>query len=207
MIASPLYRFLGLVFLILPAAFIVWHALASVLAAPAVWAAGKMLTLWLPDLVANAHLEGTIMVVVSQFGDAGGRIVELANADFQIGFQQDTRLLSYSIPFFAALHFATPMTHSLERFARSLLVLWILMTLGLVAVALKNLMVTLGSVAFDNGALPPAPLIALLYQFSVLIVPTVAPLCLWAWEARRLPAFQALLPPGLLSRQPPVDPG
>ena len=146
------------------------------------------------------------MVMASQFGEAGGQIVPLNEAEFQFGFHQETRLLSYSIPFFAALHFATPMQNSLERFARALLVLWVLMVLGLVAVGLKNLMVTLGNVAFDNGALPPAPLIGLLYQFSVLIVPTVAPLCLWAWEARSLPAFQALLPASIFPSQAPVEP-
>jgi hypothetical protein len=133
------------------------------------------------------------MVLTTHYGEAGGQLVPLADAEFQIGFNQDTRLLSYSIPFYAALHFASSVDNAMERFGRGLLVLWLLMVVGLIFVSLKNLMVALGEVAFAEGVLPPPAAIALLYQFSVLMVPTVAPLCLWAWGARNSPVVRELV--------------
>ena len=190
---KPGSRLLLWIVLLLPACFIVWHALASVLAAPAVYAAGELLLLWLPRLIEGYSLQGTTMVLTTQYGETGGQLVPLAEAEFQIGFNQDTRLLSYSIPFYAALHFASSVDNAMERFGRGLLVLWLLMVVGLIFVSLKNLMVALGEVAFTEGVLPPPAAIALLYQFSVLMVPTVAPLCLWAWGARNSPAIRKLV--------------
>jgi len=200
---SPRLRLLLWIFLLLPASFIVWHALASVLAAPAVFLAGEILELWLPHLVESYSLQSTTMVVGTQFGDTDGTLVRLENADFQVAFNQDTRLLSYSIPFFAALHFASSLDNPMERFGRGLVVLWLLMVFGLICVTLKNLMVTLGEIAFAQGGLPPAPLIALMYQFSVLMIPPVAPLCLWAWECRDSPAMRALV--GMTAAKAPQD--
>ncbi len=204
---KPGTRVLLKVFLLIPACFIVWHALASVLAAPAVYVAGELLQAWLPRLIESSALQGTDMVLGTHYGEAAGELVPLAQAEFQIGFSQDTRLLSYSIPFYAALHFASSLDNSLERFGRGLLVLWLLMIFGLVFVSLKNLMVVLGELAFAEGALPPPAAIGLLYQFSVLIVPPVAPLCLWAWEARSSPIIAKLVSAaaGRRTPQPPRE--
>lgn len=189
----PRARFLLWVFLLLPASFLVWHALASLLSAPAVYLAGEILELWLPQLIESYTLQGTTMVAATQFGDVNGTVVSLADADYQIAFNQDTRLLSYSIPFFAALHFASSLDNPIERFGRALVVIWLLMVFGLICITLKNLMVTLGDVAFSHGALPPPALIALLYQFNVLMIPALAPLCLWAWECRDSPTVRSLV--------------
>ena len=190
---KPGSRLLLWIVLLLPACFIVWHALASLLAAPAVFLAGEILQLWLPRLIEDYALQGTTMMLTTQYGENGGQLVPLADAEFQIAFNQDTRLLSYSIPFYAALHFASSVDNAMERFGRGLLVLWLLMVIGLIFVSLKNLMVALGELAFTEGVLPPPAAIALLYQFSVLMVPTVAPLCLWAWGARNGPVIRDLV--------------
>lgn len=182
----------GLAALLLPATFLVWHTLGSVFAAPPVWLCGKLLALWLPDLVANTSLEQTTLLLESTLGESQGLLLPAAEAGNALAFRQDTRIFSYSIPFFAALHFATPLRHSLERFARGLLVLWLLITLGLLCASLKDLMLGLGDRLFETGGLlPPPAAIGLAYQFSVLIVPVLAPVLLWAWESRRQPFFEA----------------
>ncbi len=187
----------GLAALLLPATFLLWHALGSVIAAPPVWLCGKLLTLWLPDLVAGASLQQTALLLESTLGERGGVLMSAAEAGNALAFRQDTRIFSYAIPFFAALHFATPLTHSLERFARGLLLLWLLITLGLLCASLKHLMLGLGDRLFETAALLPPPAgIGLAYQFSVLIVPTLAPVLLWAWESRQLPFFEATFNPG-----------
>ena len=193
MARNPLRGFLLRVVLLLPAAFLAWHALAGPLVAPALWGAGELLTLWLPDLVAGVRQDGATMLLASRYGELEGVIVPAAEAEFQLGFRVDTRLLSYAIPFYAALHFATPMPGVLERFARGLILLWLAILVGLVCMALKDLMVTLGDLLFAVGGVPPESVIGVAYQFCVLIVPPVAPLLLWAWEARELPWLREIL--------------
>jgi len=186
-------RFFGFVVLLLPTAFIIWHALGSVLAAPVVWVAGELLQWWLPELISEVTLDGTRMIIAASVGELNGAILPAAEAGNQLAFQLDTRTLTYSIPFYAALHFATPMESTLERFARGLLILWLLVIVGLVCTALKDLMLGLGDTFFEVQGLPPAAAIALTYQFSVLMVPPVAPVLLWAFEARNLGLFPQLI--------------
>ena len=129
-------------------------------------------------------------------GEAGQSVVPLDQAEYQLAFPLNTRILSYSIPFYAALHFASRIEGSLERFARGLLVLWLLMFVGVMAVTLKNLMLGLGGDLLwtaSTNPLPSANAIALLFQFSTLIVPTVAPIMLWAWSVRESPRWRAIL--------------
>ena len=185
-------RFFGFVVVLLPAMFIVWHALGSVVAAPAVALAGEILQWWLPELVSEVSLDGTHMVIAAAVGELNGALLPAAEAGNQLAFRLDTRTLTYSIPFYAALHFATPMQSSLERFARGLLILWLLAIIGLLFTSLKDLMLGLGSTFFASSV-PPADAVALGYQFSVLMVPPVAPVLIWAFEARDVGLFPQLI--------------
>jgi hypothetical protein len=185
-------RFFGFVVVLLPAMFIVWHALGSVVAAPAVALAGEILQWWLPELVSEVSLDGTHMVIAAAVGELNGAILPATEAGNQLAFRLDTRTLTYSIPFYAALHFATPMQSSLERFARGLLILWLLAIIGLLFTSLKDLMLGLGSTFFASSV-PPADAVALGYQFSVLMVPPVAPVLIWAFEARDVGLFPQLI--------------
>lgn len=190
---TPL-SFFGRVLLLMVPAFVAWYLLSSVLAAPAVWLTSELLPAWLPELVDTVYLEGASMTVVSTLGEAGGAYLPAAQTDGALGFRIDSRVLSYSMPFFAALHFATPLPGRWERFARGLFVLWLLLVPGLIATALKDLMLTLGSTFVAAPGTPPADAVALAYQFNTLMVPPLAPILLWGWEARRSPAIQALFP-------------
>ncbi|MEP4484918.1 MAG: exosortase H-associated membrane protein [Halioglobus sp.] len=191
---TTLARFVAKLFALLAVTFALWHVLASVLAAPVAVTVATVLQWWLPGLVEQAYLEGTNFVVLTSIGEVDGQMMSAALAGNQLQLSNETRLLSYSVPFYAALHFATPMENSIERFMRALLVLWLLMVLGLIALVLKDMMLTFGEVMFSRGALlPPPAAIALTYQFSVLIVPTVAPLLLWAYVARTTQLLNTLL--------------
>ena len=191
---TPLLRFVAKLFGLMAITFTLWHVTASVLAAPVALSAGALLQWWLPGLVEQAYLQGTAFLVNTTIGEADGQMMSAAVAGNQLQLSNETRLLSYSVPFYAALHFATPMEGTIERFTRGLLVLWVLMALGLMALVLKDMMITFGDVMFSRGALlPPPAVIALVYQFSVLIVPTLAPLLLWGYAARTNPLLSALL--------------
>ncbi|MDO8861851.1 exosortase H-associated membrane protein [Haliea sp. E1-2-M8] len=201
-----LYRFIGLVVLLMIPCFALWYALGALPAAPAVWLAQFSMPWAMPEIFAKVTLDQNKLMVFSQFGERNGAIVPLAEAEYQLAFPQSIRLLSYSIPFYTALHFASSIEASVERYARSLLVLWVLMFVGIIAVALKDVMLGVGAPMHEASGLPlPPEAIGLLYQFSVLIVPTVAPILLWAWVVRDSPRWRALLLGRPEVDQPPPD--
>lgn len=199
--ASTPTRFFGLVLLLMPVAFIAWFALGSLLAAPAVWISSLVLGYWFPELIASVTLQDTQMMVMATLGEIDGQFMPADEAGYQLGFPVNTRVLTYSVPFYAALHFATPMRASGERFARALLVLWFLIILGLISTTLKNIMLTFGDLLLDLPQAPPADVIALVYQFNTLIIPSLAPILLWGLCVRHTPVMQRLLPAALV--QPP----
>ncbi|MEM6301509.1 MAG: exosortase H-associated membrane protein [Pseudomonadota bacterium] len=187
----PVARFALAVLALLPICFVGWQLLGSVLAAPAVMASKLALTSWLPQNVTEVSLQGTDMLVVSTFVPRG-------NED-NLAYLINTRALSYSIPFYTALHLALRQENSLAVYAWNLLVLWVLLALGLVATALKDMLVTEAESFLAAPLVPPADLIALAYQGSALLVPTIAPIALWAYATRESELFSTLLglrPPG-----------
>ena len=190
-----LYRFIGLVILLMIPCFALWYGLGALPAAPAIWLTQLALPWAAPDIIHSVTLDQHPLMVFSRFGERDGAIVPLAQAEYQLAFPQSVRLLSYSVPFYTALHCASRIEDSLGRYARSLIVLWFLMLVGFVAVALKDVMVAVGPMMHEASSLPlpPPSAIALLYQFSTLIVPTVAPILLWAWAVRDSPHWQSLL--------------
>lgn len=190
-------RFFGLVLLLMPVTFVAWYALGSLLAAPAVWLSSIVLGSWFPELIASVTLKDTQMMVMATLGEVDGRILPADEAGYQLGLPVDTRVLTYSIPFYAALHFATPMSGSWERFARALLVLWLLIILGLISTTLKNFMLTFGDRLLGLPQAPPADMIALVYQFNTLIVPPLAPIMLWGLAVRETPVMLSLFPKAL----------
>ena len=195
-------RFFGLVLLLMPVTFVAWYALGSLLAAPAVWLSSLLLENWFPELIASVTLQDTRMMVMATLGEVDGRFLPAIEAGYQLGLPVDTRVLTYCIPFYAALHFATPMPGSWERFARALLVLWLLVILGLVSTTLKNFMLTFGERLVDLPQAPPADVIALVYQFSTLIVPPLAPILLWGFAVRDTPVMRSLFPSALARPSP-----
>jgi hypothetical protein len=76
-----------------------------------------------------------------------------------------------------------------------LLVLYPLFAFGLLCLCLKELMVNVGANFFNQPGIfvPDANVIGLLYQFSVLIVPTLAPAMLWLWQSKDSPLLQNAL--------------
>ncbi len=60
---------------------------------------------------------------------------------------------------------------------------------------MKDLMVQLGPLFMEQPGVwvPHGNVIALVYQLSVLIVPTVAPIAVWAWQSRDSALFRSVL--------------
>lgn len=197
----PLLRFALAVLALLPGCFLCWYFLGDFIAAPAVLIVEPLLQNWMGDSIASISLGDTGLLILTNYGELDGRILPAAQAGNQLGFPINTRTLSYSIPFFTALHLATPMRGSWEKFSWCLLCLWGLLAIGLASTALKELMLGLGATFMSTERVPPADLIAVMYQFSTLMVPPLAPVLLWAYTARDSPAFIGLLPESIKPAQ------
>jgi hypothetical protein len=197
MTARPgLGRFIGAVFLCLLPCFGLWALLSPLLVQPVIGLVHLLLSNWLPDTVAAVQVDVSRALVVTQFDRIGGELVPAQSNGEHLTLQQDTRILSYSLPFYTALHLATHRGNRLGDYGWGILWLYLILLLGVIGVALKDLLLNLGPQFLAQNAplQPPPTVIALFYQLSVLIMPTLGPVALWAWQARHEPLLRVLLP-------------
>ena len=181
-----------LTLILMPITFGIWYAAGTLFAAPAVWLTDFLLSNAYPNIVEAAGLQGAVMMVRTQFGEDGGVIMAAADAGNQIALEINTRLVSYSIAFYAALVMASNLKDAIYKFCIGLFWLWLIMAFGLASILGKDLLLMVGAPFLDATGVPPADLIALTYQFNVLLMPTLAPVCLWFWQLRGSPLWEAL---------------
>tara|TARA_R110002110_G_scaffold205066_7_gene416883 strand:+ start:7761 stop:8378 length:618 start_codon:yes stop_codon:yes gene_type:complete len=197
-----LRQFLLLVFALLIPCFALWTAFSAALGMPATGLSSMALQGWFPTVVDGLFAEGPKALLMTEFGTLNGKPVPPGQSDYQLGFSIDTRTLSYSIPFYTALHFATQKKNYLESWCWGMLTLYLLLIFGLIALAMKELMVNLGGIFFEQAGVwvPHPDVIGIAYQLNVLIIPTLAPVALWAWQNRESALLRSLLP-GLSEQQ------
>jgi len=181
-----------LTLILMPITFGIWYAAGTLFAAPAVWLTDFLLSSAYPGIVEAAGLQGVEMMVRTQFGEDGGVIMAAADAGNQIALEISTRLVSYSIAFYAALLMASNLKDAMYKFCIGLFWLWVIMAFGLASILGKDLLLMVGAPFLTAPGVPPADLIALTYQFNVLLMPTLAPVCLWFWQLRGSPLWEAL---------------
>jgi len=181
-----------LTLILMPITFGVWYAAGTLFAAPAVWLCDFLLSSAYPNIVEALGLQGVKVLARTQFGEDGGVIMAAAEAGNQIALEINTRLVSYSIAFYAALLMASNLKDAIYKFCIGLFWLWLIMAFGLASILGKDLLLVVGAPFLNAPGVPPADLIALTYQFNVLLMPTLAPVCLWFWQLRGSPLWEAL---------------
>jgi len=177
---------------LMPITFGIWYAAGTLFAAPAVWVCDFLLGSAYPNIVGAVGLQGEEVMVRTEFGEDGGVIMAAADAGNQIALEINTRLVSYSIAFYAALLMASNLKDAIYKFCIGLFWLWLIMAFGLASILGKDLLLMVGAPFLNAPGVPPADLIALTYQFNVLLMPTLAPVCLWFWQLRGSPLWEAL---------------
>ena len=192
---TNLRQFLLFAFALIVPCFAIWTLLSGPIAMPVVGLANIILQAWFPTVVDSLVFQGSDTILMTQFGELNGRPIPLEQAEYQLGFKVNPAVLSYSLPFYATLHFATQKEEYLWSFINGVMVLYPLILLGLVCLSLKELMVNLGGLFFEQPGVfvPNGNLIALLYQLNVLIIPTVGPIVLWAWQNRETRLIRGIL--------------
>ena len=173
-----------LTLILIPITFGIWYAAGTLFAAPAVWLTDFLLSNAHPSIVEAAGLQGAETMVRTQFGEDGGVIMAAAEAGNKIALDINTRLVSYSIAFYAAFLMASNLNDAIYKFCIGLVCLWLAMAFGLASILGKDLLLMVGAPFLDAPSVPPADLIALTYQFDVLLMPTLAPVCLRFWRLR-----------------------
>jgi hypothetical protein len=189
---NPLRRQFLYTLILLPLAFGLWYAAGALFAAPAAWLAGQLAGLWLPEWIVESTLESTTWVIGSGWGQLDGQVVNASSAGNQLVFEVNTRLVSYGVAFYAALVAASADGEGLLRFFVGLAVLWVFMAIGLLAILGKDLLINIGDAFLALPGVPPAEVIALVYQFSVLLAPTLLPVAIWAFQLRGSPLWESL---------------
>lgn len=177
---------------LMPITFGVWYAADSLFAGPAVWLCDLLLSFFYPDIVQAAGLQGATMLLTTQFGETNGLILSAQEAGNQIALEINTRLVSYSIAFYAALLAASNLQDSITKFCIGLFWLSGIMCFGLASIVGKDLLLMVGPPFLDAPGVPPADLLAVTYQFNVLLMPTLAPICIWLWQLQGSPLWQTL---------------
>ena len=177
---------------LMPITFGLWYAAGTLFAGPAVWLCDVILSGAYPGVIDDIGLQGLELVATTQFGDLDGQLVRAQDAGNQIALQINTRLVSYSIAFYAALLLASNLKDGVYKFCVGLAWLWITMAFGLASIIGKDLLMMVGSPFLQAPGVPPADVLALTYQFNVLLMPTLAPVFIWFWQLRGSPLWEAL---------------
>ena len=198
-----LRQFLLFVFALIVPCFAIWTVAADAIAMPVVGLANMIMGAWFPDVVDVLRFHNSDVVLLTQFGDLNGRPVPPEQAEYQLAFKINPAIVSYSLPFYATLHFATAKDDYLGSFIAGVLCLYPLILLGLLTLCMKDLMLHLGPLFMEQPGvfIPHGNVIALAYQLNVLIVPTVAPIAVWAWQSRDTPLFTSILNLELAERE------
>jgi len=186
--------FLGRVLVLMVPSFLIWAIFSQSIGAMGVVLGDWVLPMLWPDAIDSMRLNGTEAILISVWGEAGGKLLPLSQSDDALAVIADTRVVSYSLPFFWSLHFALGSGRAAFLWIGTVL-LFLLMSVGIAAIQLKNLVVTVMSAdpVLAAWVLPSLDVVAMAYQFSILIVPTVAPVMIWIAQNREHPLLKGFV--------------
>jgi hypothetical protein len=184
--SAALRWFVLYVFLLLIPCFGFWVAADSFLNAPAFISMAKLLPALWSEWIAKVEFHQSTMYVQMTVGELEGRLLAANQAGNAFAYKIDTRIVTYALPFYAALTFATPMAGRTERFLWGLGVYYPVVLLCLTSMAMQSMLTTLApyQAQIDVSTLPQPHVVAVTYQLSVLILPVLVPVSVWLWQSR-----------------------
>lgn len=162
-----------------------WFFVASWFAMPVGWLAGKMAGLFFPWASAGVDIQGVKVDLLTQLRvpDPAGFVEgRMAMASPEV----DYRLFGYGLPLFVALLLAS----DAQRFGKKLMIgapiLIAVQSIGMIFAWLKQIAFDLGHQLWAQTGFSAFELqvIALGYQLSNLLLPTLVPIVLWGFFER-----------------------
>ena len=124
-----------LTLILIPITFGIWYAAGALFSAPAVWLCDALLQTLYPHLIDSVWLQGVKMGALTHFGMLGEKVAAASAAGNQIELEINTRLVSYSIAFYASLLMDYNLENGPLKFTAGLCCLWVVMAFGLASVA------------------------------------------------------------------------
>ncbi len=167
--------------------FVLWYFFNDWLVAPILWLADPIVSWLAPHTFAALAQQGDMARVLTQVGEVNGQFLSAKEAGHQLAFDFNTFILTYSVPFLGALIMATPFKSHGTVLLKAFLALLPAILWCVVFVSLKQLMGGLGAYFTQVEGLQQWMLeaIALGYQLSTIIIPTIMPVIIWAVLARK----------------------
>jgi hypothetical protein len=199
---NPLKRFMLSALLWLPLMFFLWFWFAAPLVWPVIQLAKLVLLKAWPQVFTAVSQGADLLDAQGRVLGHPGYLMQLstsvmvnvapAGQPAQFGLIEPTvnpMIYGYSLPLFAGLVMATPLSRGqrLIQCALGIPLLWMAQTFGAVSESLKTAIIDTGSFGLEaaqRAALSPN-LIALCYQFGYLILPSLLPAVLWICLNRR----------------------
>jgi hypothetical protein len=171
--------FLHTLLWLLPALF-VWYQMSAALAQPVGWVAAEAMQLLFPWANGGYQMNGSAIDLLTnlQVPDPAGYV---AGRIAMASPEADYRLFGFGLPMLLALLLAAKPKHLARKIGLGVLVLVPIQVLGIMFAWLKAIAIDLNAelvmqtsfTFFDRNA------IALGYQLSTLILPTLAPIVIW----------------------------
>lgn len=182
---KSVYIFLLEIFMWLPITFFIWYYLATPLTAPVALLVHVFLSqLFLPTWIEGIEQHGHLLQVITSIKPTLNIAVP-AGTEAILIFDVNPLIYSYSLPFFMALSFAVPHTTVIQKL-RQVSLTWLLILLPVQAFCVIILILqtlifqTEPNISFQIVSnFWFRELIALIYQFSSLILTPVTPLLTW----------------------------
>lgn len=187
MALNPITRFAIRTFLWLPFCFAAWYFSSILLSLPLAELLDRLMTALFSGAVTGVRHEGNGVLIAAQAlaSQPMTGAVEVAPLSFRV----NPLKYGYSIPLYTALVLATPGTE-LEKWSRWIIgiaILFLAQSYGVAAESIKiltfdtavDVRTQLGFSAFGIEG------VTLAYQFGFLILPSVAPVLIWAVQFRR----------------------
>ncbi len=190
-------RFFLTVLALLVPCYLFWYLLHPWIGNPLAWVLDVHLTAMMPGLVEQVGGDGVNVLIYSTYSEVNGELTRLQGSEYRVGFPFNSRILTYALPFYAALTLATPGPERLDTLFRGFLVLLPTIYLCALGVALQAMSAGLGDrfELFGGNDIIRRSLVALYYQLSTLILPVLAPVLVWAWQSRDSTLFVAFVRP------------
>ncbi len=130
------------------------------------------------------------MVVRTNLGATADKIGLALETENQIILELDTKLISYSVAFYASLLLASNVENYIYKFCIGLFILWAVMAIGLISMLGREFLILTGPLKIEFLNNFRTNLLLLIYQFSVLLAPTLMPTCIWIAQLRGSPLWR-----------------
>lgn len=178
--------FASAILLLIPS-IIAWYFFAHWLTIPLGWSAAQImqsLFTWAQD---GYQIQGTMISLLTSIhipDPAGGASGRIALASPEI----DYRLYGFGLPLFVSLMLAKPPPHFLRGFIIGVITIFFFQSVGVTLGWLKQIIFDTGAAGiaqtgFSHGQ---TQIVALGYQLSTLLLPTLIPITLWGIFNRSL---------------------